>query len=205
MYIERLVGCLDCGDKFKAHYDSRKDKQDEFICKCGNLKIYVDSFLSMTYNYAPKGNPEKIPYEEQELVKKEYEEDFINPTEEELILFQEIDEIGNMIGYGQYENKSDEYNLDLKLCGCNKYNEGLIIAFEVGLYSNKGWKKEELQKKHDIIKQGLIKFKEIVLKVYRLEIDLDNPSSIYDNSSLDGYWRGSNKTPIDRYDYELYI
>ena len=58
-----------------------------------------------------------------------------NPTEEELILFQEIDEIGNMLGYGQYENKSDEYDLDLKLCGCNKYGEGLIIVFEEGLYS----------------------------------------------------------------------
>lgn len=205
MYIERLVGCLDCGDRFKVHYDSRKDKQDEFICKYGNLKIYVDSFLSMTYSYTPKGNPKKIPYEEQELIKKEYEEDFIKLTEEELTLFQEIHEIGIMLGYGQYENSTDEYDLDLKLSGCNKYDEGLTIAFEVGLYSNKGWSEKEIQQKHDIIKQGLINFKEIILKVYRKEIDLDNPTSIYDNNSLDGYWRESNKTPLDRYDYELYI
>lgn len=205
MYIERLVGCLDCGDRFKVHYDSRKDKQDEFICKCGNLKIYVDSFLNMTYSYTPKGNPEKIPYEEQELIKKEYEEDFIKLTEEELTLFQEIHEIGIMLGYGQYENSTDEYDLDLKLSGYNKYDEGLIIAFEVGLYSNKGWSEKEIQRRHDIIKQGLINFKEIILKVYRKEIDLNNPTSIYNNSSLDGYWRESNKTPLDRYDYELYI
>lgn len=205
MYIERLVGCLDCGDRFKVHYDSRKDKQDEFICKCGNLKIYVDSFLSMTYSYTPKGNPEKILYEEQELIKKEYEEDFIKLTEEELTLFQEIHEIGIMLSYGQYENSTDEYDLDLKLSGCNKYNEGLIIAFEVGLYSNKGWSEKEIQQKHDTVKQGLINFKEIILKVYHKEIDLDNPTSIYDNNSLDGYWRESNKIPLDRYDYELYV
>lgn len=29
MYRERLVGCLDCGDRFKIIYDSKKEQQGE--------------------------------------------------------------------------------------------------------------------------------------------------------------------------------
>ena len=68
MYRERLVGCLDCGDRFKIIYDSKKEQQDKYTCKCGKLVCYPDSYGSFSYDR--NGNPEKIPYDEQEQKKE---------------------------------------------------------------------------------------------------------------------------------------
>ena len=64
MYRERLVGCLDCGDRFKIIYDSKKEFQDNYICKCGKLICTAYSHGGFWYN--SNGNPEEIPYDEQE-------------------------------------------------------------------------------------------------------------------------------------------
>ena len=51
MYRERLVGCLDCGDRFKIIYDSKKEQQDKYTCKCGKLVCYPDSYGSFDWRH----------------------------------------------------------------------------------------------------------------------------------------------------------
>jgi len=148
MYSERLVECADCGDRFKITYDSRKEKQDEYKCKCGKLVCYPDYFGGYSYNRS--GSYNKIPYEEQECRSEYYEEDYIKLTEEETDLLEEIDTIGNALNessYGTYTNLSEDDSIYLHLDGCNKLNEGLTISFETRLQSfGNGWSEREARK-----------------------------------------------------------
>lgn len=203
MYRERLVGCLDCGDRFKIIYDSKKEQQDKYTCKCGKLVCYPDSYGS--FNYDRNGNPEKIPYEEQEQKYEYYDDDYIQLTDEEQLLLNKIDEIGESLKndkwYSIYSNASDESYIDLELCGCNKSNEGLAICFNIKLQSDNGWRDYEILKVHNRLMEGLNRFKDIILKVKNNEIDLDNPRKIWDDNSLE--WNDTSKTQHQTYDYEL--
>ena len=203
MYRERLVGCLDCGDRFKIIYDSKKEQQDKYTCKCSKFVCYPDSYGS--FNYDRKGNPEKIPYEEQEQINKDYDEDYIKLTEDEQLLLNEIDEIGKSLKndkwYSIYSNTSDDSYITLELGGCSKSNEGLSISFNVKLQSNDGWRDYEIVKVHNRLIEGLNRFKDIIIKVKNNEIDLDNPRKIWDDNSLE--WDDALKTQHQTYDYEL--
>ena len=204
MYRERLVGCLDCGDRFKIIYDSKKEQQDKYTCKCGKLVCYPDSYGSFSYDR--NGNPEKIPYDEQEQKKENYDEDYIKLTSEEQLILNEIDEIGKLLKndkwYSIYSNTSDDSYITLELCGCNKSNEGLSISFDVKLQSDDGWRDYEIVKVHNRLIEGLNRFKDIILKVKNNEIDLDNPRKIWNDNSLE--WNDAAKTQHKIYDYELY-
>ena len=203
MYSERLVECADCGDRFKITYDSRKEKQDEYKCKCGKLICYPDYFGGYSYNRG--GTYNKVPYEEQEYKSEYYEEDYITLTEEETALLKEIDTIGNVLNessYGIYTNLSEDDSIYLHLDGCSKLNEGLTISFETRLQSfGNGWSEREAKEKHGRILEGLNRFKNVILKVSKKEIDLDNPRKLWDDNSFE--WNDGTRTQQKIYDYEL--
>lgn len=203
MYRERLVECKDCGDRFKIIYDSRKQYQDRYACKCGKLICYPDSFGG--FGYDKGGNPEEIPREERESYYKYYEDDYISLTEEENNLLDKIDTIGKELKddhYGSYTNLSDEDNIYLHLDGCSKSNEGLTISLEIRLRSyGSGWSEEEIKEKHERLLTGLNRFFNIITKVKNKEIDLDNPRKIWDDDSLE--WNDGTRTQQKIYDYEL--
>jgi hypothetical protein len=204
MYREKLVECADCGDRFKIVYDSKKEHQDKYTCKCSKLVCYPDYFGS--YSYDRGGRYNKIPYEEQENKYEYYEEDYIRLTEEEQRLLNEIDEIALIFGKeysSPYSNRSDEEDIRLELSGCSKSNEGLTIFLEVRLQSwGYPWSDRDVKEKHERILTGLNRFKEVILKVKNSEINLDNPRKIWDDDSCE--WYDSIKTQQKLYDYELY-
>lgn len=203
MYRERIVSCGDCKDRFKIIYDSRKECQDRYSCKCGKLVCYPNSFGGFSYDKG--GNYEKIPHEEGESISQYYDEDYIRLTEEENILLSKIDIIGNElkeIHYGAYTNLSDEDGIYLHLDGCSKSNEGLTISLEVRLKSyGSGWREYETKDKHERLFEGLNRFLDIISKVLNKEIDLDNPRKIWDDNSLE--WNDGTMTQQKIYDYEL--
>lgn len=204
MYRERLVECADCGDRFKITYDSRKEKQDEYKCKCGKFICHPDYFGSFSYNRC--GSYKEIPYEEQERKLEYYEEDYIRLSEEEQELLNEIDKIGSEFGEkytSPYSNRSDEEEIRLELCGCNKSNEGLTILLEVRLQSwGSPWSKREISEKHERLMNGLSRFKDVIVKVKNNEIDLNNPSKLWNDETLE--WHDGTKEQQKLYDYELY-
>jgi hypothetical protein len=203
MYRERLVECGDCGDRFKIIYDSRKERQDTYKCKCGKLKVYPDNYGS--YGYDRGGNSKKLSYEEYDSKLEYYEEDYIRLSENELKLFNEIDKIGLELKenhYGIYTNLSDENGIYLHLDGCSKLNEGLTISLEIRLQSfGEGWRQNEISNKHERIVEGLNRFKDVITKVQNKEIDLDNPRKIWDDDSLE--WNDGTRSQQKIYDYEL--
>lgn len=203
MYRERLVACRDCKDRFKIIYDSRKEYQDRYPCKCGKLVCYPDSFGGFSYDKG--GNYEEIPHEERESISQYYDEDYIRLTEEENILLRKIDIIGNElkeIHYGSYTNLSDEDGIYLHLEGCSKSNEGLIISLETRLKSyGTAWHEVEVKNKHERLLEGLNRFLDIITKVINKEIDLDNPRKIWNDNSLE--WNDGTRTQQKIYDYEL--
>lgn len=199
MYRERLVECADCGDRFKITYDSRKEKQDEYKCKCGKFVCYPDYFGSFSYDRG--GSYKEIPYEEQEHKFEYYEEDYIRLSEEEQKLIDEIDEVGKSID--SYSNRSDEDDISLELSGCNKLNEGLTIAFETRLRSwGNSWNEREVKEKHERLMNGLSRFKDVIIKVKDSEINLNNPSKLWNDETLE--WHDGTKEQQKLYDYELY-
>lgn len=203
MYRERLVACGDCKDRFKIIYDSRKEHQNKYTCKCGKLVCYPDSFGGFSYDKG--GSYEKIPREESEFQFKYYDEDYIRLTEEENDLLSKIDTIGNELKenhYGIYTNLSDEEGIYLHLDGASKSNEGLTISLETRLQSyGSGWSEKEIQDKHERLLTGLNRFFNIITKVKNKEIDLDNPRKIWDDDSLE--WNDGIRTQQKIYDYEL--
>jgi hypothetical protein len=203
MYRERLVECADCSDRFKITYDSKKEKQDEYKCKCGKLICYPDYFGSFSYDRGGRYN--NISYEEQECKSEYYKEDYISLTDEEQILLTEIDVIGIDCNKGYsypYSNRSDKDDIRLELFGCSKSNEGLNITLEVRLKSfGNGWSEREIIAKHERLLDGLNRFKDVIIKVKNNEINLDNPRKIWDDNSLE--WHSGNKEQQKIYDYEL--
>lgn len=203
MYRERLVSCGDCKDKFKIIYDSRKEYQDRYTCKCGKLVCYPDLFGGFSYDKG--GNYEKIPREEEESISQYYDEDYIRLTEEENILLSKIDIIGTElkeIHYGTYTNLCSEDGIYLHLDGCSKLNEGLTISLEIRLKSyGSGWSEEDIKNKHERLLTGLNRFFNIITKVKNKEMDLDNPRKIWDDDSLE--WNSGTREQQKIYDYEL--
>ena len=88
MYKSRNVKCADCKDVFRIEYDSRKDKQDVYTCKCGKLKCYPDSYGSFSYDR--NGRYEDMSWEDQEYKSLNYEEDYIKLSDEANLLLSEI-------------------------------------------------------------------------------------------------------------------
>ena len=203
MYRERLVECADCGDRFKITYDSRKEKQDKYKCKCGKLVCHPDYFGSFSYDR--NGSYKEVAYEEQERKFEYYEEDYIRLNEEEQKILNEIDSIAPEISekyYSPYSNNSDENYIRLELYGCSKSNEGLTISLEIRLQSwGNGWSDGEIKEKHARILEGLNRFKDVILKVKNKEIDLDNPRKAWKDNSLE--WHNGTRTQQELYDYEL--
>jgi len=60
---------------------------------------------------------------------------------------------------------------------------------------------KEKPEKHGRILEGLNRFKNVILKVSKKEIDLDNPRKLWDDSSLE--WNDGTRTQQKIYDYEL--
>lgn len=204
MYTERLVECGDCEDRFKIVYDSKKDRQDEYSCKCGKLVCYPDYFGG--YNYNRYGNPNRLSYEESEVKYEYYEEDYIRLTEEEQELLNEIDAIGNIIEEDNsltYHNFSDEDDVHLELYGCSKSNEGMTVCFKNRLRSyGNGWSESHILETHERLKEGLSRFKSIIIKVRDGEIDLDQTRELWEDKSFE--WNGRNSVQQELYDYKLY-
>lgn len=202
MYRSRNVKCANCKDIFRIEYDSRKDKQDEYVCKCGKLKCYPDSYGSFSYNR--DGDYEDISYEEQERVISYYEEDYIRLSDETNLLVTEIRRLGkdiadNTIGVYFYDYTCDE-KISFELDGGSD-SECLSIESKVTLRDDKGWRWDREKQENRVI-ESLTRFKNILIKVQNGELDLSKPRRIWDDEDLE--WHDGTKTQQKLYDYELY-
>ena len=204
MYKSRNVKCADCKDVFRIEYDSRKDKQDVYTCKCVKLKCYPNSYGSFSYDR--NGRYEDMSWEDQEYKSLNYEEDYIKLSDEANLLLSEINDIARQLNKGEYKasfyNYTDEDKLSLELYGCSNLNEGLSIQVDIRLKDDKGWKnQEEKRKKEERIIEALSRFKSILTKVKNKELDLNKPKKVWDDKSLE--WYDGTKTQQKLYDYEL--
>lgn len=93
MYRERLCECNDCNDRFKVIYDSKKNTQDEYRCKCGNLMGNLDYFGTFIYNRS--GKYKELTYEE--LLKCNGKPVWFESTNKWLSVHEECEEIKQWI------------------------------------------------------------------------------------------------------------
>lgn len=202
MYKSRNVKCADCKDIFRIEYDSRKDRQDTYTCKCGKLKCYPDSFGSFSYDRS--GNYEDISYKEQEHIYTNYEEDYIKLSNEANQLITEIRAIGKDLGDHRisilFYDYTDEDEISFELYGGSDL-ESLSIKLDVRLQDDEGWRYGR-EKQEERVMESLTRFKDILLKVQNDELDLSKPKKVWDNDSLE--WHDSVRTQQNLYDYELY-
>lgn len=201
MYNATNIKCADCGDIFRAEYDSRKQRQDEYKCKCGKLRGYLDSYCSFSYNR--DGNLAKLTYKEHEYVTIHYEEDYIRLSDEQKDIVSNIIAIGNELtdrpGLYFYNHTTDE-EISFELMGGSD-NEAITIACEVKLIDNYGWKhgRNEREQRLD---EAINRFHDILVKVQNEELNLNKPRHIWDNDDME--WHEGSKIQQKLYDYELY-
>lgn len=198
----RNVKCADCKDVFKIEYDSRKDRQDTYSCKCGKLRCRPDSYGG--FSYGRDGNYEEMSYEEEERVISYYEEDYIQLSDEAKQLISEISKLGkdladNTIGVYFYDYTCDE-KISFELDGGSDL-EGLSIESKVTLRDDQGWRWDREKQENRVI-ESLTRFKDILIKVQNKELDLSKPRKVWDNDSLE--WHDGTRIQQKLYDYELY-
>lgn len=121
MYRERMVKCKDCSDVFKIVYDSKKEQQDKYKCKCGKLICSPNRYGS--FSYEKNGNYQELSYEEEQRKLEYYEDDYIRLTDEELELFYQIENISKCDEFTyDYTSYFDQDSIRLELSGYSKQN-----------------------------------------------------------------------------------
>ena len=152
MYSSRKVKCADCGDVFIIEYDSRKERQDVYTCKCGKLRCRPDSFGG--FSYYRGGNYKEIDYKDEEHTILKYEEDYIKLSDAANTLLSEIDNLGKQLHKKisvYYFNHSNNERISLELGGGSE-KEGITIKTNVSLYDKEGWKYDKEKQESRVVK-----------------------------------------------------
>lgn len=200
MHQSYNVKCKDCGDIFRVEYDSRKQKQNEYTCKCGKL-ICVPNVYACSYNNS--GNPEHLSQEKRNYTSAHYPEDYISLSDECTQLLFDITELGyklNQTTSYAFENYTDKDSIDLCLSGNNRLGEETAIRVSKKLCDDESWG-DDREKQEENILEALKRFKSIEEKVLNGEINLNNPKAIYENDSLE--WYHTSRLQKRLYDYEF--
>lgn len=201
MYHSQKVRCADCGDVFRIEYDSRKEMENVYTCKCGKLRCYP--YLT-SFSHNRNGNVEEMDYDEEQHIYENYEEDYIKLSDNANLLLSEINELGDRLskekGIYYYDFSDDDY-LSLSISERNEIGESIEIKVKVSLCDNEGWKYGREQQNSRVI-EALTRFKNILNQLIRGEINLCNPQNVWDNESLE--WNDGLKEQKRLYDYTLY-
>jgi len=200
MYISRNVKCADCGNVFKIEYDSRKEKQDIYTCKCGHLKCYANVFGIFCKN--PDGMDEKLTDTETEDFSYNYDEDYIKLSDESISLLSDIDHLGNLLNRKMnihYYNYTNKEHISLELKGGSE-KEDIKIKANVNLLNKYGWKhgKEEQEKR---VIEALSRFKNILTEINNGNLDLSKPRKIWTNTNCE--WHNRMQVQKELYNYQL--
>lgn len=207
MYRSRNVKCSSCKDVFKAEYDSRKNSQSVYSCKCGKLtRCNLSCYGGLSYNSG--GTYESISLEEQEITKIYYDEDYIMLSDEENLLVSEIIESGEYINENfdgvYFGNFTSENKISFRLKTDNYIEdsvEDITINASVELFDERGWEFGK-EKQKDRLIESLTRFRDVIVKVRNGELDLTHPKNIWSNENLE--WHDGTRTQLELYDYELY-
>lgn len=194
MYSEELVRCNDCNDEIKIIYDSRKDKQDSYECKCGKLTIHnLRPHCGFTYSGSCNVIEESYKYEN-------LDSDYFVLDDELKLLCDVISEIGNSLkrDVGYFSDRCSNDDISFSIWNIDESKQQVNAELYIDLNRSKGWKESEYQEVKTEIIDKLNSFKEFLSRLQNNEISLSKPKELWSDNNLNGTRRQK-----ELYDYNF--